>query len=60
MNNDQHIIVDILTPKESNVYSILICRSTYDSYGVEHGYERHKSYKYTIPSGLTLQKRAIC
>ena len=53
MNNKQHKIVDKLTPKESNVYSNLICRSSYDSYGVEHGCEHHNSYTHTIPSGLT-------
>ena len=36
MKNKQHFIVEMLTPKESNVYSKLACRTSYDSYGVEH------------------------
>jgi len=52
MKNKQHFIVEMLTPKESNVYSKLACRTSYDSYGVEHGYGRYNSYKHTIHSGL--------
>jgi len=43
----------IPTPKESNVYSNMICIPRYDSFGVEHGYDLLISYKHTIPSGLT-------
>jgi len=48
-------VPQFMTPKESNVYSKMICRSPYDSYGVEHEYKRHKSYKHTIPLGLTFK-----
>ena len=48
----KNIMHKIPTPKESNVYSKRMVRLSYDSFGVEHGYEHHHFYKHAIPSGL--------
>jgi len=46
-------MVEMLTPTESDVYSKLIFRPPYDSFGVEHGYQCLDFYKHSLPSGLT-------
>ena len=43
------IVVEMLTPKESNVYSKLMLHPTYDSFGVEQGYKYPHFYKHSIP-----------
>ena len=52
MKNKQPIVIITMNPKDSNIYRKLASRLTYDSYGVERGYERFFFYKYAIPSGL--------
>jgi hypothetical protein len=49
-------MAEMLTPKESYVYSKLIFRPLYDSFGVELGLGHHHFYKHTIPSGLVSQR----
>jgi hypothetical protein len=49
-------MLEILTPKESNVYSKLTCLSSYDSFGVEHGFKHPNFYKHAIPLELVYQK----
>ena len=49
-------MLEMLTPKESNVYSKLIHWSTCDSFGVEPDYERYIYYKHAIPPGLAWQR----
>jgi len=46
----------LTTPSESNVYSKLGYRTAYDSFGVEHVFERINFYKHAIPSGLGFKK----
>ena len=48
-------MVEMPTPKESNVYSKVRCRPAYDSFGVEPGYEHSICYKLAIPLGLASQ-----
>ena len=55
MNNKKHSMVEMPTPKESNVYGKVRCRPVYDSCGVESGYERCICYKHAIPLGLDSQ-----
>jgi hypothetical protein len=50
-------MVEIRTPKESNVYSKLIFLLTCDSEGVEREYECRFFYKHAIPSGLDLKHK---
>ena len=52
MNNYKQIMVELLTPKESNVCSQWTFLPPYDSFGVERGYEHIHVYKHTIHSGL--------
>jgi len=47
---------EMLTPKESNVYSKWIYPPTYDSFGVAHSYEHFDFYKHTIPLGFPSPK----
>ena len=49
-------MVSILTPSESNVYSKLVFRLPYDSFGVERVLKRINFYKHAIPLGLGFQK----
>ena len=49
-------MVEMPTPKESNVYSKVICRPVCDSFGVEPGYERSIFNKHAIPLGLAWQR----
>ena len=46
----------MLTPKESYVYSKLVFRPPYDSFGVEHRFEHYIFYKHAILSGLFFAK----
>jgi ribosomal protein L32E len=46
-------MVEIMTPKESNVYSKLRSLLTYDSERVEREFESPYFYKHAIPSGLS-------
>ena len=55
MKNTNNSIVEMPTPKESNVYSKVRCRPACDSFGVESGYERCICYKHAIPPGLASQ-----
>ena len=55
MKNKKHSMVEMPTPKESNVYSKVRCRPACDSFGVEPGYERSIFYKHAIPLGLASQ-----
>jgi hypothetical protein len=50
-------MVEMLTPKEANVYSKLICFLLCDSEGVEREYERRYIYKHAIPSGLDSKQK---
>ena len=52
MGNKKYKMIGLPTPKESNVYSQLIAKQPYDSFGVERVYQRQDFYKHTIPSGL--------
>ena len=45
-------MIGLATPKESNVYSQLIAKQPYDSFGVEGEFQRQDFYKHTIHSGL--------
>jgi len=56
MKNKEHSIIEMPTPKESNVYSKVICRPVCDSFGVEPGYECSIFYKHAIPAGLAWQR----
>ena len=55
MKNKKHGMIEMPTPKESNVYGKVRCRPACDSFGVEPGYERSIFYKHAIPAGLALQ-----
>ena len=52
----KQILINTLTPKESNVFSKWMLFPTYDSYGVEHINDRRNFYKHAIPSGLDIQR----
>jgi hypothetical protein len=51
-------MVEMLTPKESNVYSKLICLPTCDTEGVERECKRRYGYKHVTYSRSVL-KNAI-
>jgi len=55
MKNKEHSMIEMPTPKESNVYCKVRCRPACDSCGVESGYERSIFYKHAIPAGLASQ-----
>jgi hypothetical protein len=50
-------MVEVMNPKDSNVYRNSIYRTTYDSEGVERGLRTFPFYKHVIPSGLASRKR---
>jgi hypothetical protein len=56
MKNKKHRMIEILTPRESNVYSQMRFHPPYDSFGVEHRDEDINFYKHAIPSGLVSPK----
>ena len=45
MKNKQPIVIITMNPKDSNIYRKLASRLTFDSYGVERGYERFFFYE---------------
>jgi len=52
MKNKQLIIINMLTPKESNVYRKMKSVPIYDSFGVERGNDYSICYTHAIPLGL--------
>jgi len=51
MKDKKYSTVEMPAPKESTIYSKVICRPACDSFGVEPGNERSIFYKHAIPAG---------